>query len=80
MSTFLESRCRTMENVEHAMQGNPWQIRQSGRAVSTNQSKAFATIAESASCVCCRIMINGPFCEFIAQGSPQKSDKVVIMH
>jgi len=43
-----------MENVKHAMQENPWQVSKTGGAVSTNQRKAFATIAEPALCVCCR--------------------------
>jgi len=57
-----------MEYFELAMQGNLWQISISGRAVSTNQRKSFAALAESA------------FCEVVAQGSPQGSDKVVLMH
>jgi len=44
-----------MKDIEHAMQGNSWQISKSERAVSTNQGKAFSTTAESASCVCCMI-------------------------
>ncbi|XP_036345845.1 uncharacterized protein LOC118755102 [Rhagoletis pomonella] len=54
LSTFLEKRCRTLENVEHVMQTPVGQAGKSGKNVSTNQRKSFVASGGSVGgCVFC---------------------------
>ncbi|XP_067633257.1 uncharacterized protein [Eurosta solidaginis] len=54
LAAFLEKRCRTLENVEHATQVQTGQVVKPNKGVSTNQKKSFvASKGSTSSCVFC---------------------------
>ncbi|XP_053964178.1 uncharacterized protein LOC128867103 [Anastrepha ludens] len=55
LAAFLEKRCRTLENVEHAIQTQTDQVDRNGKTVSTNKRKSFVVSnASVGGCAFCR--------------------------
>ncbi|XP_053961109.1 uncharacterized protein LOC128865111 [Anastrepha ludens] len=55
LAAFLEKRCRTLENVEHAIQTQTDQVDRNGKTVSTNIRKSFVVWnASVGGCAFCR--------------------------